>query len=69
MGSLDPGRRSLTCPNEVVVEIDNDEPRPRKNSSVGEASERGELMSSSFFDEEEAVGNTFEGERKWEDFI
>ena len=46
------GRRSYTSPNEIEVEIDN---RSRSGSDNA-VSERNELMSSSFFDEEEGQG-------------
>ena len=59
------GRQSLTCPDEIRVDLED--PIPDKKSSDA-ASERGELMSSSFFDEEEAVHSEM-GQRKWEDFI
>ena len=40
----------------------------KRQGSVDGASERGELMSASFFDEED--GGTLElGKRKWEDFM
>ena len=66
-------RRSYTSPNEVEIYMDRDDDlernaghRPRQGSVDG-ASERGELMSASFFDEEE--GNYEVGRQKWEDFM
>lgn len=48
------GRVSLTCPNEIDVDLE--EGRSRKRSiDFATSSERGELMSASFFEEEEAV--------------
>ena len=63
--AADAGRRSYTSPNEIEVEIDLEQ-RPREGSVDG-VSERGELMSASFFDEEEGACGV--GQQKWEDFM
>ena len=58
-------RQSLTCPDQIEVDLEDAPPRKKSCES---ASERGELMSASFFDEEETV-NCETGMRKWEDFM
>eukprot|EP00353_Schmidingerella_taraikaensis_P003011 CAMPEP_0185567332 /NCGR_PEP_ID=MMETSP0434-20130131/638_1 /TAXON_ID=626734 ORGANISM="Favella taraikaensis, Strain Fe Narragansett Bay" /NCGR_SAMPLE_ID=MMETSP0434 /ASSEMBLY_ACC=CAM_ASM_000379 /LENGTH=82 /DNA_ID=CAMNT_0028181537 /DNA_START=1 /DNA_END=249 /DNA_ORIENTATION=- len=52
--SDDHARRSLTCPNEIDVDLEDNRSR-KKSSEFNTASERGELMSDSFFDEEGGV--------------
>ena len=54
-----------------MVDVDLEEGRSRKRSiDFATASERGELMSASFFEEEEGVIEDNEiGQRKWEDFM
>ena len=47
------GRRSYTSPNEIAVQIDLEASDSERRGSGGNASEH-ELMSASFFDEEEA---------------
>ena len=67
---IENGRRSLTCPDEVEVDVDLEQNRSRKRSiDFATSSERGELMSASFFEEEEGVIGNEMGQRKWEDFM
>ena len=64
-------RRSLTQPaiNEEMSDVDLEENRSRKRSDdYATSSDRGELMSDAYFEEEEAIGQDM-GLRKWEDFM
>ena len=63
LSANDINRRSYTSPNDIEIDLE----QPSRKRSVDGTSERGELMSASFFDEEDADNEM--GRRKWEDFM